>query len=144
LHTQKLMASNDELIDAITVRMQQDLPLVRVTCLYYKKNALQCGDKFYVLDISPIVIKNAIRSVSSIALGDDHITIKMLQPITDVLLPLFMHLFNYALQYSCFPHKWKHALVKPVPKVPKPTSASDYTPISIISVIGKILQKSSL
>jgi hypothetical protein len=134
----------DELINVFTVSHPHNIPLVNATCQYYNNNLLsniQNSEKFYFSDVTPVVIKDVIKYFSSNAYGDDNISIKMLKPISDLLLPVLDHLFNYSLQYSCFPDHWKYAIVKPVPKVFKPNSASDYRPISILSVVGKILEK---
>jgi hypothetical protein len=65
----------------------------------------------------------------------------MIKPVIMHLLPVLTHIFNYSLQYSCYPNIWKRAVVRAVPKVYKPLSLNDYRPFSILSVLAKILEK---
>jgi hypothetical protein len=51
------------------------------------------------------------------------------------------HLFNSCLKLSFFPKLWKNACIIPVPKKNSPVSVDDFRPISLISCLGKILEK---
>lgn len=59
----------------------------------------------------------------------------MLKPIINYILPVLTSVFNHSLQYSTYPEIWKEALIRAVPKVSKPKSASDFRPISLLSII---------
>jgi len=39
------------------------------------------------------------------------------------------------------PSQWRTAVITPIPKVPKPTQAADYRPISIMPVLSRSLEK---
>jgi len=39
------------------------------------------------------------------------------------------------------PSQWRTAVITPIPKVPKPTQAADYRPISITPVLSRSLEK---
>jgi hypothetical protein len=65
----------------------------------------------------------------------------MLQPIVDILYPSLCHLFNFSLQCSTFPLEWKKAVIIPLEKCHNPNNLTDYRPISILSVLAKMLEK---
>ena len=50
-------------------------------------------------------------------------------------------LFNMSLSLGCVPLQWKEARITPVPKVSKPTSPDHFRPISLLSVLSKLLEK---
>ena len=54
-----------------------------------------------------------------------------------------MTLYDACLTYGCFPNAWKKACVIALPKSPeKPrTDPASYRPISLLSVLGKILER---
>ena len=51
------------------------------------------------------------------------------------------HLFNLCLQRGYFPENLKRAVVVPLPKVKSPKSFSDLRPISLTSIISKLLER---
>ncbi|GFS47316.1 probable RNA-directed DNA polymerase from transposon BS [Trichonephila inaurata madagascariensis] len=54
-------------------------------------------------------------------------------------------IFNSCLQLNYFPQEWKHALITVIPKAGKdPRFADNYCPISVISSLGKIFEKTLL
>jgi Reverse transcriptase (RNA-dependent DNA polymerase) len=115
--------------------------LISLNAAYYKNLASNVVEKFYFSYVTPIEIKNAIKSIKSTAFGCDNISIKMLLPIIDVILPSLAHIFNYALQCGIFPNLWKLALIKPLPKVSNPSTAGDFRPISLLCLLAKVLEK---
>ena len=50
-------------------------------------------------------------------------------------------LSNYSHQSGVFPSDWKHFYVVPIPKSSSPTFSSDYSPISLYSIISKLLER---
>jgi len=55
------------------------------------------------------------------------------QPIT--------HLINLSLASSTIPIQWKQASIRPVPKIVSPKTHSDFRPISITSVLTRIMER---
>ena len=53
--------------------------------------------------------------------------------------PVFITLFNYALQLSEVPCCFKVSAIILVPKKPKITTLNDYRPVSLTSVVMKML-----
>jgi len=51
------------------------------------------------------------------------------------------HLFASSLSSSVVPTQWKHAWIRPIPKVSEPAQHSDYRPISITPVLTRIMEK---
>ena len=51
-----------------------------------------------------------------------------------------IRLYNQSLQQAKFPTTWKTRIVVPIPKVNTPKTASDFRPISLIPIPGKILE----
>ena len=50
-------------------------------------------------------------------------------------------MYNLSIRYSKFPDTWKQALVIPIPKPGNPSLVQNYSPISLLPLPGKILEK---
>jgi len=50
-------------------------------------------------------------------------------------------LMNQSIAEGVVPRQWKTALIVPVPKVAEPTSESDYRPISITSILSRLVER---
>ena len=55
------------------------------------------------------------------------------QPITK--------LFNISILFSYVPPPWKSSIITPVPKVSHPVEAADFRPISVTSILCRLLEK---
>ena len=78
---------------------------------------------------------------TSKASGPDNINPTLLkQPTTELSKPL-ADLFNFSLQQSSVPQQWKIANVTPVHKKGATNIISNYRPISLLSVLGKCMEK---
>ena len=55
--------------------------------------------------------------------------------------PPLVKLFNLSLSRGKFPKSWKSASVVPIPKSNKKSNPSGYRPISLLSVVSKLLEK---
>ena len=55
--------------------------------------------------------------------------------------PSITEVFNFSLKLGSIPQQWKEAHVIPIPKVPVPKSPNNYRPISLLSLLSKILEK---
>jgi Reverse transcriptase (RNA-dependent DNA polymerase). len=74
-------------------------------------------------------------------MGYDQIPLNFLTRMADIVLPVILHIFNVSIQTSIFPETWKLALIRPIPKVKNPSSATDYRPISLLSSLSKVLER---
>ena len=81
----------------------------------------------------------AINTVKSSALNN--ISSNIVKLVVPVLADQFAHLFNCSIEQSIFPQKWKEATVVPIPKPGDRTQISNYRPISLLPLPGKILEK---
>lgn len=74
--------------------------------------------------------------------GIDKVTYICLQKCEDLLLPFLSQLFTASLCLGFIPPSWKEAIVVAVPKPRRdPLSPSSYRPISLLSALGKILDR---
>jgi hypothetical protein len=131
----------NELLDSFSIGTVNECPLVTANIRYYSNSIQSFTDKLYFRNINPVELISALKSITSNAIGEDQMSIKMLKPLSMYILPVLLHIFNYSILTSVFPNLWKFALVKPIPKVNKPTTASHYRPISILPAISKIFEK---
>ena len=58
-----------------------------------------------------------------------------------VLIPQLLHIFNLSLESGTFPEKWKKATIIPLFKGGKSTEVGNYRPISLLPLLGKIIEK---
>ena len=73
--------------------------------------------------------------------GLDGISAKMLKGTVDAIVPSLTRLFNLFLTTGTFPKAWKLARIVPVPKSVNMSAPSNYRPISILSVVSKLLER---
>ena len=75
------------------------------------------------------------------ATGPDLINPRLIREGAPILkLPLCL-LFNLTLSTCRFPTQWKLANVTPVFKKDNPSKVNNYRPISLISVLGKVMER---
>ena len=86
--------------------------------------------------------KVIINLDSSKGSGRDCIPAVVLKNCESELLYILAELFNMFPKDSCSPDCWKVSLVVPVFKnIGEPSTAKNYLPISLLSVVSKVLEK---
>ncbi|CAG9812414.1 unnamed protein product [Phaedon cochleariae] len=75
------------------------------------------------------------------ACGSDGIPPIVLKKCAPELTPVLCMLFNYSYKLGIFPSNWKIARLQPVPIKGKKTLPSNYRPITLLSIISKIMEK---
>ena len=75
------------------------------------------------------------------ASGPDGISSIMLRGTATSITPALTALFNLSLKKSTVPDDWKRSNITPIFKSGDPSEASNYRPISLLSLISKILER---
>ena len=95
------------------------------------------------ISITPKMIKKVITNIdSSKASGPDYIPVVVLKNCQPEFSYILAELFNKCLKEFCFPDCWKVSSVVPVFKnVGERSTAKNYRPVSLLSVVSKIFEK---
>ena len=95
----------------------------------------------YPCPIQASDVDNAIRNLPNRkAPGADHLKAEMLKPIRKTLVPLLTSLFRLCWQWSYVSPLWRTAQVCPIHKKGDPAQPANYRPISLTSVLRKLLE----
>ena len=78
---------------------------------------------------------------TSKATGPDLLNPRLLKEAYSILKYPFCRLFNLSLEQGRFPSDWKNANVTPVFKKDSPSDCKNYRPISLISILGKVMER---
>ena len=99
--------------------------------------------KLHNISITPKMVKKVITNLdSSKASGPDCIPMVVLKNCEPELSYILAKLFNMFLKESCFQDCWKVSLVVPVFKnVGERSTAKNYCPVSLLSVVSKVFEK---
>ena len=73
--------------------------------------------------------------------GPDRISGRMLKATAHSIAPSITKLFNMSITLGCFPQTWKLSNVVPISKSADNTSPTNYKPISLLSVLSKLLER---
>ena len=102
-------------------------------------NSINCkprqGSRFWLREVTEREVIDIVKTPKSNACGVDDISaffVKLsirhsVSAITEIM--------------GVFPEGWKKAIVIPIPKTATPLSPADYRPISLLSVLSKIIEK---
>lgn len=72
--------------------------------------------------------------------GSDNIPPLFIKLCAEVLVDPLLFIFNKSIATGIFPSLWKTAKVVPIPKGGESNSVSDYRPISLLCIFGKIFE----
>ena len=100
--------------------------------------------KLHNISVTAKMVKKVITNFDfSQASGPDCLPVVLLKNCEHELSSIFLsELFNKCLKESCFPDCWKVSSVVPVFKnVGERSTAKNYCPVSLLSVISKVFEK---
>ena len=75
------------------------------------------------------------------ATGADGISGHMLRGTANAIAPALTTLFNESLRQGQIPKDWKISNITPIPKSGDPSLVNNYRPISLLSLVSKILER---
>ena len=124
-------SSSDQLPEDDVITLQQQQPL-RQQQLYDAINSPdECDGPIALSELN-----NVLNKVRDSAPGDDTIVYSMLKNAPRTFLHQLTHLYTRSLQDGRLPSCWKTATIVPIPK-----KNNTYRPISLVPVLGKVMEK---
>ena len=106
---------------------------------YYRLDPLCCPDD--LLCSEEEVIDLLLSLNTSKANGPDGISATMLKSTAHSIAPGLTKLFNKSISSGRMPLTWKTSSVVPIPKGDDKSSVKNYRPISLLSIISKLLER---
>ena len=91
--------------------------------------------------IGELLVERRLSSLKPTASGLDGIPFWVLKACSYELSSVIAHIFRVSLISGNVPMQWQKAVVTPVPKVPRPSSISDFRPISVTPILCRALEK---
>ena len=86
--------------------------------------------------------QNLAKCKNRSAVGQDGISYFLIKKLPEAMKQNMCQVFSDAIRLGYFPKKWKTAVVKLIPKPNKDTKfAKNYRPISLLSCVGKVLER---
>ena len=83
-----------------------------------------------------------LRSIDvSKASGPDQFSGRMLKFTAASIAAPVTKLFNQSISTGCFPVTWKWSNIVPIPKSGDKASLTNYTPVSLLPILGKPLER---
>ena len=114
-------------------------PLDPDLCHHFTCSANEFPDDFLC---SVEEVEHLLASVDpSKASGADLLSAKMLKATATSIAPAITSLFNLSLTQGQLPAEWKLACIMPIPKSQDKSDPANYRPISLLSILSKLLEK---
>lgn len=111
-------------------------------CNDYAINSSVPHNSLVLLPTDEAEVKEIILGLrSDAAVGWDKISSKLLKSCLPTLTPVITHICNVSLSTGCFPKTFKKAIVHPIFKSGDKHNIINYRPISVLSVMSKVLEK---
>ena len=91
---------------------------------------------------TPTEVKDILNTLKlGKASGPDNVNNRILKEAAVPLSDSLCDLFNYSMSKRVCPNIWKEANVSPLYKKDDPSIVSNYRPVSLLSTIGKVMEK---
>ena len=98
--------------------------------------------KFKLQPVNVEYVERAIKALNnSKSPGADRIPVKILKDAINLVSKPLTLIYNASLERGIFPQIWKLARVTPIHKAGTKTDVNNYRPISVLSVVSRILEK---
>ena len=110
------------------------------TCSSHHFDQVKSRFSFKTVSVSD-VMKLLISLPCDKATGPDGVPAKVIPSIAHIIASPLTHIINHSLAKGVIPRQWKLARVTPIFKGGDNNIFGNYRPISVISVIGKIMEK---
>ncbi|CAG4942950.1 unnamed protein product [Parnassius apollo] len=102
---------------------------------------IEMSDTINIIQFTQEEVKKKLKNLDIYkSVGPDDIHPLLLKNCADILAVPIATLFNHSLHSGNFPDKWKEARVIPLHKTGKKDLITNYRPISILSVLSKLLE----
>lgn len=109
---------------------------------HYNRNEFKPNTtKFSFKPIEMSDVTQIISSIKSSATGADGFNVLLLELCSPYIYPFITHIINSCLLTGAFPDEWKKSMVIPLPKVRPPSELSHLRPISLLSVLSKMVER---
>ena len=96
-----------------------------------KKQSPRCGTADNSVSANCWMVVNSLDGISN----------QLLKLSLPYIIDSFAYVFNLCIEKNVFPPKLKKAKVVPLPKSTDKTNPTNYRPISLLSVLSKLLEK---
>ena len=124
----------------LSVSSFADVLLAEDTVKYYNELPECEREAFHFKYDMPTEILEAVRSITSSAMGVDLIPTQFMKVVLRDLLEVLVHIFNLSSQSGVFPSIWKSANILPIPKTKNPVECKDFRPVSILCLLSNALE----
>ena len=98
-----------------------------------------------IFELEEFTLPELIGYIKAISLykssGIKHLSSRFIRDAMLYIPQVFLHLYNIVRLNGDFPDPWKIATVIPLPKNNDPKNSSELRPISLLPIVGKILEK---
>ena len=107
---------------------------------YVDEYNIECDNSEIMFNVDDIVkvVKDIDVHKGS---GIDYMPSFILKDVFEVITSQLTYLFNQSMSKGIFPDSWAIATITPIPKVGNKHIANNWRPISIIPIIGKLMEK---
>ena len=103
---------------------------------------ISCLSSYEDMAVSPDEVLHLITNLdTNKANGADGISALMLKATATSIASSLAKLFSLSLATGKFPKMWKLANIVPIPKANRKSDPSNYRPVSLLSIVSKLLEK---
>ena len=99
------------------------------------------GGSFQFHEVTERDIIEIVKTLKSNSCGIDEISAFFVKLSISQSAAAIADIVNTSFRYNKFPERWKKAIIIAIPKIDMPLNPADYRPISLLSVLSKILEK---